>query len=235
MPQQNHLVLQVEQLSVRLGTSEVLHDLTFTVQRGEVLAIIGPNGAGKTVLLRTLVGSLAYTGMIRWAQDAVLGYVPQKLDLLRDFPVSGQDFLRAKAALSQAPTSQLISVLQSAGLDEAALARPIGAFSGGQFQRLLIAFALLGTPNVLLLDEPAAGMDQPGQVQLEETLHRLQQAQGMTLLLVSHELNLIYRYADQVLCLGRDHSCIGPPRTVLTPEALADIYGEPLRFHVHGT
>jgi zinc transport system ATP-binding protein len=105
--------------------------------------------------------------------------------------------------------------------------------SGGQFQRLLIAFALLGRPNVLLLDEPAAGVDAPGQAQLNEVIHGLQDTRAMTVLLVSHDLSVVYRYADYVLCLGRHGACFGPPRSALTPEALQEVYGQPLGFHVH--
>jgi len=231
--QQSQPVLEVEHLTVRFGTEEVLHDLSFTAQRGSMLAIIGPNGAGKTVLLKTLVGALPYTGTMRWAPNTVLGYVPQKLDLQRDLPVSGRDFMRAKAALSHTSMSAMRSALQSVGLEEAVLARSIGSLSGGQFQRLLIAFALLGAPNLLLLDEPAAGVDEPGQAQLEQVLRQLQHDKEITVLVVSHELSLIYRCADQVLCLGRHRACTGPPRTVLTPDVLADIYGVPLSFHVH--
>lgn len=225
--------LEVENLTVRFGATELLHDLSFNVPRGGSLAIIGPNGVGKTVLLRALIGAVSYTGRIQWAAGTRLGYVPQKLDIERDLPLNGGDFLRAKAALSKVSRKEILEVIRWVGLDAEMLVGPIGNMSGGQFQRLLVAFALLGRPNVLLLDEAAAGVDAPGQEQLNEVIHRLQANEGMTVLLVSHDLSLVYRYADHVLCLGRQLACFGVPRTVLTPERLYELYGSPMGFHVH--
>jgi zinc transport system ATP-binding protein len=225
--------LEVEGLAVRLGGTDILRDITFSLPRASSLAIIGPNGSGKTVLLRALIGALAHTGRISWADGTVFGYVPQKLDIERDLPINGRDFLRARAALAGNSGEPQSEALRSVGLAEEALATPIGSMSGGQFQRLLIAFALLGRPNVLLLDEPAAGIDAPGQAQLNEVIRRLQDTRAMTVILVSHDLSVVYQYADHVLCLGRHGACFGPPRAVLTPETLFEAYGQPLRFHVH--
>jgi zinc transport system ATP-binding protein len=225
--------LEVLDLAVRLGGTDVVRGVTFNLPRASCLAVIGPNGAGKTVLLRALIGALPHTGKITWAADTVLGYVPQKLDIDRDLPLNGRDFLRARAALAGGTATMQAEALRSVGLAEEALSTPIGNMSGGQFQRLLIAFALLGRPNVLLLDEPAAGIDAPGQAQLNDVLHRLQHSHAMTVLLVSHDLSVVYRYADYVLCLGRQGAHFGPPRAALTPETLFEVYGQPVGFHVH--
>jgi zinc transport system ATP-binding protein len=225
--------LEVEGLAVRLGGADLLRDITFNVPRASCLAIIGPNGAGKTVLLRALIGALPHSGRITWAADTTLGYVPQKLDIERDLPLNGRDFLRAKAALVGSSDAMQTEALRAVGLAEEVLATTIGNMSGGQFQRLLIAFALLGRPNVLLLDEPAAGIDAPGQAQLNEVIHGLQDSRAMTVLLVSHDLSVVYQYADYVLCLGQHGTCFGPPRVALTPETLYEVYGQPLGFHVH--
>jgi zinc transport system ATP-binding protein len=225
--------LEVQDLAVRLGGTEIVRGISFNLPRASCLAIIGPNGAGKTVLLRALIGAIPHGGRIAWAPDSVLGYVPQKLDIERDLPLNGHDFLRAKAALAGSSGVMQAEALRSVGLAEETLSTPIGNMSGGQFQRLLIAFALLGHPNVLLLDEPAAGIDAPGQAQLNEVLHTLQDSRSMTVLLVSHDLSVVYQYADYVLCLGRDGACFGPPRSALTPETLQQVYGQPLGFHVH--
>ena len=225
--------LQVNDLTVRLGGSNVLRNLTFSIARGTSLAIIGPNGAGKTVLLKALIGALSHTGTVRWDADTTVGYVPQKLDIERGLPINGRDFLRAKAALAKVSNQEIPQVLHLVGLDEEVLRCPIGGMSGGQFQRLLVALALLGRPNVLLLDEPAAGIDAPGQAQLYDVLHERQLARRLTLVIVSHDLHVVYRYVNNVLCLGRRQVCFGPPRTVLTPDVLYEIYGAPVRFHVH--
>ena len=111
--------------------------------------------------------------------------------------------------------------------------RPIGILSGGQFQRLLVAFALVGNPTVLLLDEPTAGVDEPGQEQLNELVRRLQQDHGLTVLFISHEITVVYRYATNVLCLSRARTCLGPPKAILTPDLLSEMYGTPVDHHVH--
>jgi zinc transport system ATP-binding protein len=112
--------------------------------------------------------------------------------------------------------------------------QPIGTLSGGQFQRLLLAFALMGRPTVLLCDEPTAGVDEPGEERLYAMLYRLQVEERLTVLLISHELSLIYRYATMVLCLSLgQRPCAGPPLEVLTPERLQEVYGAPMRYHRH--
>lgn len=227
--------LAVERLAVRFGRTAVLSDVSFRVSAGRSLAVIGPNGAGKTVLFRALIGAVPYEGTIRWAPGTRLGYVPQKLDIERDVPLAGLDFLRAHPALRGAGGRAAVStMLSTVGLPPEAAGQPIGSLSGGQFQRLLIAFALLGRPTVLLLDEPTAGVDVPSEERLNEVVRRLQEEQGLTVLLISHELSIVSRYATDVLCLGRGSSWFGPPEQVLTPGRLAEIYGAPVAFHAHG-
>ena len=224
--------LAVEDLWVTLGGAPVLSGLSFSVALGSSLAIIGPNGAGKTVLLRALIGAVPSRGAIRWRPGTRIGYVPQKLDIARDVPLSGIDLLAAKKDVAKA-SEEISTVLERVGLALATVAKPIGTLSGGQFQRLLFAIAPLGDPNVLLLDEPTAGIDQPGQERLNELVRRVQQEQGLTVLLISHDLSIVYRYATNVLCLARDRPFFGPPREILTPELLSQVYGTHAEFHVH--
>jgi zinc transport system ATP-binding protein len=226
-------VLVVSHLSIQFGRNRVVTDLSFRVPRGTSLAIIGPNGAGKTVLFKALVGSIPFEGDVRWASGTRIGYVPQKLDLERDVPITGVDFLRARAALARESDANVSRALALVGVSTGVAEQPIGTLSGGQFQRLLVAFALVGDPNVLLLDEPTAGVDEPGQERLNELVRRLQHDQGLTVLFISHELTVVYRYATSVLCLSRGLGCMGPPRTVLTPELLHEMYGTPVDHHVH--
>lgn len=226
-------VLEVERLSVSFGRTAVLRDLSFSVAGGSSLAIIGPNGSGKTVLFKALIGAVPYRGTVRWAAGARIGYVPQKLDIERNLPLTGFDFLHAKAAVSGASESAVQRALRAVNVTPKVAARPIGALSGGQFQRLLLAFALTGSPSVLLFDEPTAGVDEPGEESLYAMIRRVQDAEGLTLLLISHELSLVYRYATAVLCLGRRGSCYGPPVDILTPERLQEMYGTPMKFHLH--
>lgn len=211
----------------------MLNDLSFGVEAGSSLAIIGPNGSGKTILFKALIGALPAEGVVRWASGTIIGYVPQKLDLERDLPLTGREFLRAKAQVTGSRPEEASRVLGLVELGEDIAAQPIGTLSGGQFQRLLLAFALMGKPSVLLFDEPTAGVDEPGEEQLYELIRRLQRDQGLTLLLISHELNLVFEYAETVLCLSRRRTYFGPPLEILTPERLQEVYGRPMRFHRH--
>ncbi len=226
-------ILEVDNLAIRFGRTTIFSGLSFSVAEGAALAIVGPNGSGKTVLFRALIGALPCEGTFEWAPDVRLGYVPQKLDIARDAPITGLDFLQARTVLSPTPTAPVPEMIAAVGLPADAGRQPIGALSGGQFQRLLVAFALIGLPNVLLLDEPTAGVDEPGQERLNELIRRLQHDRGLTVFLISHDLSVVYQHATMVLCLGRDQHWFGPPREVLTPERLHDIYGTPVAFHVH--
>lgn len=226
-------ILDVSDLSIAFGEMPVLQHLSFSVRAGASVAVIGPNGAGKTVLFRALVGAIAFTGRVQWAPDVRIGYVPQKLDIERDVPISGRDFLAARMAINPSRALDIAQVLPLVGLSSSAIEKPIGALSGGQFQRLLIAFALLGDPTVLLLDEPTAGVDGPGEERLNDRLHRLQQERGLTTMLISHELTIVHAYATDVLCLGAGQAHFGPP-SMLTPDLLRSLYNESVAAHAHG-
>ena len=232
-PDSHGAALEVQNLSVGFDGTPVIERLSFEVPHGSALAIVGPNGAGKSVLAKALIGMLPYAGDVRWQENTRIGYVPQKLDIERDLPITGRDFLHAKAAVSSASTTDVTNILPLVGLKLDAVSKPIGALSGGQLQRLLVAAALLGHPTVLLLDEPTAGVDEPGQDSLNQTIDRLRIERQLTILFISHDLSVVYQYATSVLCLSRAHTCFGAPRTVLTPALLQELYGAPVAFHVH--
>jgi zinc transport system ATP-binding protein len=224
-------MLEVDDLSIAFGSTRVLDGLSFRVQRGEYLAIIGPNGGGKTVLFQVLVGALPFRGQVRWAPGTRIGYVPQKLAIERDLPITGLDLLAAKHRVTKS-RDDLVALVRRVGLDREP-AQPIGTLSGGQFQRLLIALALLGDPHVLLLDEFTAGVDAPGQGRLTELVRRLQVENGLTILSISHDLGVARRSATNVLCLAHARAWFGPPKKILTPEALQEAFGTNMEFHIH--
>jgi zinc transport system ATP-binding protein len=225
--------LVVRGLSVAFGAKDVFRDLSFDVPEGTSLAIIGPNGAGKTLLFKALIGTIPHAGEVLWAPGTRLGYVPQKLDIERDLPVSGWDFLAAKARVARVAEGEVDRVLDLVKLRPGIARQALGTLSGGQFQRLLLAFALMGHPTVLLFDEPTAGVDEAGEEGLYGMIARVQAQDRLTLLLISHELNIVYRYAQNVLCLSHGRGGTGPPVDILTPGRLREIYDAPVGFHIH--
>ncbi|HYX51892.1 MAG TPA: metal ABC transporter ATP-binding protein [Candidatus Limnocylindrales bacterium] len=226
-------LLSVRDLSVEAGGRSIIRDLTFEVKPGGCLAIIGPNGAGKTLLLNALMGLVAYRGEVLWSHETRLGYVPQRITADRQIPIHFRDLLHAKAKLLNVREDELHAVCDRVGLGPELLDTRIGVLSGGQFQKALIAFALVGRPNVLLFDEPTASLDEITEERIYELLHDLQIERGITLILISHDLSIVYRYADTVLCLSKGHPCMGAPRDVLTPELLEDLYSAPPRYYQH--
>ena len=226
-------MLEVADLSVRFENVQPLHGVSFSVARGASLAVIGPNGAGKTVLFRAIIGADSFEGTVRWAKDARIGYVPQKLDLDRDVPITALDLLATRKSLTAVSYADISRALELVGIPPKTTNAPIGTLSGGQFQRLLIAFALLGNPNVLLLDELTAGVDEPGQRRLNELVASLQRDRGLTVLFISHELSVVYRYAGCVLCIGDGKVHLGPPKVILTPDLLREVYGADVDYHIH--
>ena len=227
------IILSVQALKIQFGDRRVIQNLSFDVDEGDNVAIIGPNGAGKTVLLKALLGLLPYQGEIRWSPGVRLGYVPQKVTADRQMPIRVHDLLAAKAHVLKLHPRSIDAVATLVGLTPEVLNASIGVISGGQFQKALIAFALLGEPNVLLFDEPTASLDELAQERIYELVERLQHEQHLTVLLVSHDLSIVYRAANKVLCVSKDKVCFGPPREVLTPATLEAMYSAPPKFFLH--
>lgn len=228
-------ILKVENLDVSFEKQSVLQDLSFELDKSENLAVIGPNGSGKTVLLRALLKTIPYEGRITWARGVRLGYVPQKIEADRHLPLNLMNLLEAKAGILgiKKTAGNLCDLCGEVGLTKEAVEAAIGHLSGGQFQRALVAFALLGEPNVLLLDEPTASIDLPGEEKIYELVHRLQDKYKMTVILVSHDLSFVYRYATKVLCLNKTSICFGAPEEALSPKTLEKLYGGPQKYFHH--
>lgn len=228
-------LLEVKNLSVVLDSEEILRDISFDVKNGEALVVIGPNGAGKTVLFRALLGLLPYRGDIRWQDGIRIGYVPQKFFVDRSVPITVREFFLLKSPRFWFPSEKFIDHLQHelrlVGLSSDILSKAVSELSTGQFQRILISWAMLDHPDVLLFDEPTAGIDVGAEETIYNLIHRLQDERGTTILLISHDLNVIYRYAENVLCLNKRMICHGPPREVLSPQELAKVYGEGGFYH----
>jgi zinc transport system ATP-binding protein len=227
------MILSVKNLSVTLENNQIIKNLSFDLNEGENLAIIGPNGSGKTVLLKTLLKMLPYTGKIKWQNEIRLGYVPQRIDADSHLPLTFKNLLEAKANILKVKHSEIEKIYDELSISKNISETPVGHLSGGQFQKALIAFALLGNPNFILFDEPTASLDQPGEEQIYELIHRLQDKYKITIILVSHDLSVVYKYSNKVLCLNRSNVCFGIPEEVLTPETLEKLYGAPHKYYHH--
>jgi ABC-type Mn2+/Zn2+ transport system ATPase subunit len=234
--------LAVEALGVQVSIEgrPVLQDVDLQIARGQLVAVIGPNGAGKTTLLRCLLGLQKLSGgAVRLFGQADLrgvlprvGYVPQRWSLDRSFILSVREFLALRLPETRhwfwrrrRRTDELIS----AGLPELGVSawfdQPLARLSGGQLQRVLIAFSLLGKPDLLLLDEPTAGVDMPGEQTFYELIAEVHRQHRMTVVLVSHDLSMVYRQATWVYALNRTICCAGPPEQVMNAESLKTAYG----------
>lgn len=235
METDSDVVLRVKNLSVSFDRETILKNISFEVNKNDAVAIIGPNGAGKTVLFRALLGLIPYQGAIEWKPGVRIGYVPQKLALSRETPLVVKEFFLLQCKNFWSPKKETVNhlghELSLVGLSESILSRPIAELSGGQLQRILIAWAMLNHPEVLLFDEPTAGIDVGAEETIYHLVHKLQDERGVTILLISHDLNIIYRYAQRVICINKEMLCHGAPQDVLNPQDLASLYGEGAYYH----
>lgn len=229
--------LEVKNLNVSFGHETILHDISFSLEEGQALAIIGPNGAGKTTLLRALIDAVAYKGEIIWHRRPKMSYVPQRFEFDRSIPITvkeffllhrrNKNFLFPDEETEKEVKRMLVHVNAHSVID-----KRLGELSFGQLQRVLIAYALFGEPNCILFDEPTAGIDLEGQTTVYDLLEHLSKELKITLILISHDLNVVYKFADSVLCLNKSLVCSGAPKEILTPQQLETLYGK-AGFYTH--
>ena len=224
----NETLLRVGKLNVELEGEAILRDLSFEVKEGEIITILGPNGAGKTVLLKALLGIIPFKGQIEWKRGVKIGYVPQRLPFIKDIPMSVGEFFKLK----KSSRGEIEVILDSIGLEKDILKRGIGDLSSGQFQRILVGWALISSPQVLLFDEPTTGIDIGGQETIYEFLEKLRNKKSLTILLVTHDLSVVYKLATKCLCLNRKMLCYSLPKD-LDSSRLSRLYGGEIKFHHH--
>ena len=234
------LAVEVRDLRVSFGNTPVLRGVNMRVPQGQIVALIGPNGSGKTTLLRCLLGLQKFSeGEVKiFGERDVkkvlrrIGYVPQRLALERSFILSVREFLALRLRETRHwffhSHKQLDALIRPALAQigvENLLDRPIAQLSGGQLQRVLIAFALLRKPELLLLDEPTAGVDMPGEETFYDLIASVQRQHKLTVILVSHDLSMVYSHASRVYALNGVICCEGPPEQVMNAESLKQAYG----------
>ncbi|MBI4193189.1 MAG: metal ABC transporter ATP-binding protein [Candidatus Colwellbacteria bacterium] len=224
-------------VSFSYDASPVLADVSFSIPAGSLAAIVGPNGSGKTTLLKILLGFLTPTGgEVRIAGTTpkgargLVGYVPQRFGFDRNFPITVSEFLTVSCpSCTEEKIEENLTHLDVKGIAH----RQLGTLSGGQLQRVLIVRAMLSDPAILYLDEPSSGIDIEGERSFFELISHLHTEHRATIVMVSHELHVVHRLADQVICINRSLICSGAPEAALTPETIARLYGGEVGLYRH--
>jgi zinc transport system ATP-binding protein len=215
-------ILRVTNLSVKLQNQIILDSINFTVNRGTILAIVGPNGAGKTILFKALLNLIPHEGKIEWKEKVRIGYVPQNISV-DDIPISVSEFI----SFRNGEDAQKYLDPVKLG-DKATLEKSLGILSGGQLRRVLIAWALVDKPNVLLFDEPTTGVDIDSEEPIYRMLNELREQNKITILLITHDIHIIREYSDQLLALNKCVTFFGESKKIMDIEVQKKIYGEPV-------
>jgi zinc/manganese transport system ATP-binding protein len=237
-PAATEAVVRLEGAQARIAGNPVWSEVTLEIGAGEFTAILGPNGSGKTTLLRVLLGELQLSagsasvlGREPGAAKGRIGYLPQRRHFDAGIRIRGVDLVRLGLdgarwglPLRRSGLEMVERAIELVGA-AAYASRPIGRLSGGEQQRLLIAQALVAEPRMLILDEPLDSLDLPNQTAVTALLSRICKQQGVTVLLVAHDVNPLLSYLDRVVYFGAGHAAVGTPGEVITAETLTRLYG----------
>ena len=207
----NRQLAEFKRLNVTIAGRTILHDVDLGIAPGEIVTVIGPNGAGKTTLIRLLLGLQRATGGRVFVRPGLrIGYMPQRLQIEEILPLTVRRFL---GLAGRFPRARVEATLKEVGAG-ALIDQPIQKISGGEMQRVLLARAVLRQPDLLVLDEPAQGVDVAGQGELYRLIARIRDRHGCAVLMVSHDLHLVMEAADSVVCLNQHVCCTGHPEAV---------------------
>ncbi len=215
-------LVQLDHLGVNLNGQQVLQDINMSLQPGEIVTLIGPNGAGKTTLIRAVLGLQKPDQGRVWRRPGLrIGYMPQKLHIDPTLPLRVDRFL----TLTRHKPRQIDAAVELTGI-RGLCHKPVQSISGGELQRVLLARTLLQQPDLLVLDEPAQGVDVNGQVELYRLIHRIRDDLNCAVLMVSHDLHLVMAATDRVFCLNHHICCSGLPEQVSNDPAYRALFGK---------
>ena len=214
-------LIEAQNLSVTLGGKRILRGVNFQISAGEIVTIVGPNGSGKSTLLKALIGAVKSEGTIQHQPKLRIGYVPQKLHIDGNLPLSVARFMNLPKAQSNAAIDDALELADASDLKSLQMT----ALSGGQFQRVLLARAILDKPEILILDEATQGLDQAGSANFYNRLDELREKLNCAVLMVSHELHVVMAASDRVICLNGHVCCQGAPAQVATAPEYRALFG----------
>ena len=215
-------LVSVKQLGLRRGGRWIVRHVNLTVRRGEILTVIGPNGGGKSATARAILGILPHQeGEIIKNRRLAIGYVPQKIQIDETLPLPVS---RLMTLTRNYPKRRVQEALDEMGVLPLMRA-PVQSLSGGEFQRCLLARALLPAPDLLVLDEPAQGLDATGEIEFYRKIREIRQERQCGILLISHDLHIVMRQTDTVVCLNGHVCCSGQPRAVASSPEYQKLFG----------
>ena len=215
-------LISAKNLSVERDGQTVLRGINLAIEAGEIVTVVGPNGSGKTTLLRALIGALPLaTGQVDQMPGLRLGYVPQKLAVDVTLPITVSRFLNLPKRRSVKAIAEAMDTAGVPGLEK----RQLLDLSGGQFQRVLLARAVLESPHILVLDEPTQGLDQSGAAAFYTQIEALRKELGCAVLMVSHDLHVVMSASDRVICLNGHICCEGAPDLVASAPEYRALFG----------
>jgi zinc transport system ATP-binding protein len=224
-------IIKIKNLCVELDGKEILKDVTFDVFPEDVISIVGPNGAGKSVLLKTIVGIIKPTsGSVEVAPGAKIGYLPQRFAVDRYLPMTVMEFMRLKPGVT---AEQIMAAAKQLKFSREFFGATLASLSSGQLEKVLITWVIADQPDLILFDEPTENIDLAGQESVYQLIDEYHHQTKRAVVLVSHDLNVVYRYSHQVICLNHRLLCSGPPQEALTKETLERVYGEHAVFAHH--
>lgn len=229
-------IITVKNLGVNLNGHKLLEDISFDLEEQEIAALIGPNGSGKSTLIKAILGLIPISSGSYQIKSARIGYVPQHLDFDQKFPLTVEELFLSKLSgggmWGRGKLEQIEKYLELTGARHLAQ-RQLGKLSGGELQRVLIAMTLTDNPDLLILDEPLAGVDVSGEESIQDLLEKLHEKYRLTILMVSHDLEVVFKRATKVICINKKLICVGHPGEVLTTENLEKLYGKVKAFYHH--
>lgn len=215
-------LVEMRGVDVTVGGHAALHGIDMSIAPGEIVTVVGPNGSGKTTLMRTILGALRPARGNLWrAPDLRIGYVPQALKVDATLPMTAERFLSLPRRRARADVRAALERAGVAGVAD----RSMAALSGGQARRVMLARALMDAPALLILDEPTAGLDQPGAAAFYREIERVRSVEGCAVLMVSHELHVVMAASDRVICLNGHVCCQGAPEAVADAPEYRALFG----------